>query len=101
MPDGLALKVAAIVAGESLVLYEEPWSAVWSFHVHARGPNRCRLLSRSRSPRTRGVSRLAGELLDPVTLLMTRKMLRGIKARAEWAHAHPAEAVGPEGAEVS
>ena len=81
--EGLALPVVRLDEGESLVLMEQPWHAVWSFHVHSRGPDRCRLISRSRSPRARGITRMIGELFDPVTFVMTRKMLLGIKARAE------------------
>lgn len=83
LPDGLALKVGRIEPGRSIVLLEEPWHAVWSFHIHPHGPVRCRLISRSRSPRAQGAARLSAELLDPITMLMTRKMLLGIKARAE------------------
>ncbi|MDQ2749672.1 MAG: SRPBCC family protein [Pseudonocardiales bacterium] len=83
MPDGLALEVGRIEPGRSIVLLEEPWHAVWSFHIRPHGPRRCRLVSRSRSLRARGAARLTGELLDPITMVMTRKMLLGIKIRAE------------------
>lgn len=80
---GLALTVFEVVEGRSIVLFEKPWHAVWSFHIHPLSASRCRLISRSRAPRGHGFARLAGELVDPVTLVMTRKMLLGIKARAE------------------
>lgn len=83
MPEGLALEVGRIEPGRSIVLLEEPWHAVWSFHIRPHGPQRCRLVSRSRSPRSHGVARLTAELLDPITMVMTRKMLLGIKARAQ------------------
>jgi hypothetical protein len=83
IPDGLALTVGRIEPGHSIALLEEPWHAVWSFHLRPHGPQRCRLVSRSRAPRAQGLGRLGGELFDPVTLLMTRKMLLGIKERAE------------------
>jgi hypothetical protein len=83
MREGLSLGVGRIEPGRSIVLLEEPWHAVWSFHIRPHGPQRCRLISRSRSPRSRGVARLTGELLDPITMVMTRKMLLGIKARAQ------------------
>lgn len=91
LPDGFSLPVARIDPGRSLVLREDPnegpWDAVWSFHVVPDGPDRCRLLSRG-TARDGGVfARLLDELMDPVTLLMTRKMLLGIKARAEQHHA--------------
>lgn len=82
-PDGLALTVSRIEPGHFIVLYEEPWQAAWSFHIRPHGPNHSRLICRSRSPRQHGVAWLGSEIFDPVSLLMTRKMLLGIKARAE------------------
>lgn len=93
---GLGLRVSRIDPGRSLVLFEDPWHAVWSFHVIPMGPDRCRLLSRSRAPMQRGLARLTGELLDPVTFVMTRKMLLGIRERAE-----REAAVGPPPAPIS
>jgi hypothetical protein len=87
LPDGLALPVARVDPGRSLVLREQPpqqpWDAVWSFHIVPLGPGRCRLISRSRSARPHGAARLATPMLEPVTVVMTRKMLLGIKQRAE------------------
>jgi hypothetical protein len=83
MPEGYALTVQAVDPGRSLVLQVEPWHAVWSFHVHPLGRYACRLISRGRAPRTEGLARLVDELGDPITLVMTRKMLLGIKQRAE------------------
>lgn len=83
IPDGVALAVSRIEPGESIVLYDKVWRAVWSFHLRERGPGACRLISRSRGPRQHGLGRLGDELFDPISLVMTRKMLLGIKARAE------------------
>ncbi len=83
MRDGLALTVGRIVPERSLVLVVAPWRAVWSFHLRPRSPYSCRLLSRSRAPLEHGIRRLPGELLDPVTAVMTRRMLLGVKERAE------------------
>jgi hypothetical protein len=83
LADGLALEVGRIEPGRSIVLLEEPWHAVWSFHIHPHGPQLCLLISRSRSPRPRGAARLTAELLDPISMVMTRKMLLGIKVRAQ------------------
>jgi hypothetical protein len=83
MPDGVALTVSRIDPGESIVLYDKVWRAVWSFHLSERGLGRCRLISRSRGPRQHELGRLGDELFDPISLVMTRKMLLGIKARAE------------------
>ena len=85
--DGFALPVARVDPGRAIVLREQPpqqpWDAVWSFHVVPLGSGRCRLISRSRSAFPRGAARLATWAMEPVTLVMTRKMLLGIKQRAE------------------
>jgi hypothetical protein len=88
MVDGYTLTVAQIVPQRTLVLRDATFNAVWSFHIRAVSPNLCRLVTRGRSPRRDRVRRLAGELLDPVTFVMTRRMLLGIKARAERDHAN-------------
>jgi hypothetical protein len=85
--DGLALPVAQLAQGRCIVLREEPkdspWDAVWSFHLLAVDASRCRLLSRSRAARSGVAGKVAAVVMDPVTLLMTRRMLLGIKGRAE------------------
>lgn len=94
MKDGYAFRVAVADPGQALVLRqappEHPWDATWAFILTPDGWGRTRLLVRSRSARVNGaagrLATLGGELLDPITLVMTRKMLLGIKARAEFAH---------------
>lgn len=94
MKDGYAFRVAEVEPGRALVLRqappEHPWDATWAFVLAPDGWGGTRLLVRSRGARQPGIggrlARLGGELLDPVTLVMTRKMLLGIKARAEFAH---------------
>jgi len=87
LKEGLALPVARVEPGRAVVLREQPpaqpWDAIWSFHIVPFGPGRCRLLSRARSARPRGAARLAAWAMSPVTMLMTRGMLLGIKRRAE------------------
>ena len=87
MKEGFALPVAKVEPGRALVLREQPpaqpWNAVWSFHLLPVDARQCRLLSRSRTARQHGTARLASAAMDPVTLLMTRKMLLGLKERAE------------------
>ena len=87
LKDGFALPVERVDPRRAIVLREQPpqqpWDAVWSFHVIPLGPARCRLISRSRSARPRGAARAATWAMEPVTLVMTRKMLLGIKQRAE------------------
>src|SRR5262249_61111331 len=71
LPGGLALPVAQVDPGRAIVLREQPpqqpWDAIWSFHVRPLGPGRCRLVSRSRSAPVRGAARLAAPLMGPVT----------------------------------
>jgi hypothetical protein len=88
LPAGYAFRVAMVAPPRALVLRqappEHPWNGVWSFHVLPVGRGRCRLVSRSRTeaPPQLGL-RLATRVMEPVTLVMTRRMLRGIKQRAE------------------
>lgn len=96
MKAGYVLPVAIVDAPHTLVLRqsppEHPWNAVWSFHIKALPDGRSRLLSRGRSRRhtgTRGVADVVFDaVMDPVTWFMTRKMLLGIKERAEAASPH-------------
>jgi hypothetical protein len=84
---GFSLPVARIDQGRAIVLREQPpaqpWDAIWSFHLLPGEDGSCRLLSRSRGAMQHGPARVAGYVMDPVTLMMTRKMLLGIKQRAE------------------
>lgn len=91
LKKGYSLPVERIDQGQAIVLFqappEHPWEAVWSFHLLSAGPERCRLISRSREAIKPGVGpaigRLVGQAMDPITLLMTRKMLLTIKRRAQ------------------
>ena len=92
MPAGYAFAVARVDAGRALVLRqappEHPWNGVWSFHVVPDRAGGCRLLSRSRTERSPRLGmRIADRVMEPVTLVMTRRMLHGIKQRAERAAA--------------
>jgi hypothetical protein len=94
------LEVAALDPERSLVLEHtaEPTGWVWSFVLDPVDETTTRLLVRSRvrlpdNPLSRVAARTA---LDPVTFVMTRGMLRGIRARAEdLAMATAAPATGP------
>lgn len=85
--DGMALPVAQVVEGQSIVLRQaapnSPVDGVWSFHVLPRWEDRCRLLVRSRTRMSVPGEVVAAELAGPVVSLMTRGMLLGIKRRAE------------------
>lgn len=94
MAGGYAFRVALVEPPHALVLRqqppEHPWNATWAFVLVDTGPDTCRLLVRSRSKRTPGLGGrltwLVGELMDPVVLLMTRRMLLGIRDRSEFTH---------------
>ena len=88
LPDGYAFRVVRVDPPRALVLRqappEHPWNGVWSFHVLEGTAGRCRLLARSRTEvDARMSARLATRIGEPVTLVMTRRMLRGIRDRAE------------------
>jgi hypothetical protein len=88
MPAGYAFTVARVDPPRALVLRqappEHPWNGVWSFHVVPAGDGRCRLLARSRTEVAPQLGlRLATRVGEPVTLVMTRRMLHGIRQRAE------------------
>jgi hypothetical protein len=88
MPAGYFFRVARVDPPRALVLRqappEHPWNGVWSFHVVPTGDGRCRLLSRGRTEAPAQVGlRVATRLGEPVTLVMTRRMLHGIRERAE------------------
>jgi hypothetical protein len=97
MPEGYAFRVALVEAPRALVLRqqppEHPWDSTWAFLIVPESAERCRLLSRSRTAKGTGAAGLAArvgsELMGPVIFLMTRKMLLGIKERAERQTANP------------
>ena len=75
------------VASAPAVAGVQPWVAVsWLFHLQPLGPRRCRLVSRYRVATSPDwATRLAyGPLVvEPIGFAMDRRMLRGIKERAE------------------
>ena len=91
MRDGYAFRVAVVNPPDALVLRqqppEHPWDATWAFLILPGLPDHCRLLSRSRTAKGSGLAgvaaRIGAELMGPVIFMMTRKMLLGIKERAE------------------
>lgn len=90
--DGVVLRVADLVPQERMVLRaaapELPWDAVWSFHIMPHWEDRCRLIVRRRAGMRHPGEVLAAEFaIGPVTALLTRGMLIGIKRRAETHHA--------------
>ena len=84
MTPSLAFEVRAIDhAGRHLVSQAEDGTS-WAVVVLDDGDGSCRLISRFRPPPARGLgSRLWMTIVDPGAFIMERRMLLGIKQRAE------------------
>jgi hypothetical protein len=82
--ESSGLTVRRVEPGRALVLQWTPNDATWTFALLPDGPTRTRLLSRNRIPGG-GVGFWAGMVpfMEPGSLVMERKMLLGIKERAE------------------
>ncbi|CAN5851911.1 hypothetical protein BH09ACT7_BH09ACT7_32650 [soil metagenome] len=97
--EGVALTVAEVIPGEAIVLHVVPpalpWETVWSFHLVPHWNDRCRLLVRTRVGLRHPGEVLLAELASPVTALMTRGMLLGIRRRAQGAATHTAPSTSP------
>ncbi len=100
-PDA-ELDVAAMEPRRSLVLQTptDPRWWVWSFVLDPVDETATRLLVRSRIrlPQNPALRVASQSVLDPVTFVMTRGMLLGIRNRAEQLAATPREAVPDEDA---
>jgi hypothetical protein len=98
----VALTVAVLERGRSLVLRggvpmgntPPPYDFTWAFVVRDQSPQTTRLLVRERYAYTRPWARLLVEPVEAISFVMSQKMLRGIKDRAERSE-HPA-AGGPD-----
>ncbi len=69
-----------------MVLHSEDGNWVWAFCLLPLGPDQTRLVSRNRiiTPGASAVQRVFQTLvMEPGSLIMERKMLLGIKQRAE------------------
>ena len=87
-PKGAVLRVARLDEASSLVLRSDDGNWVWAF-VLLPGDDGCRLVSRNRIrwPGTSAAARaVAVYVMEPGSLVMERKMLQGIKERAERQH---------------
>jgi hypothetical protein len=94
-PAGLVFTVAEVVPRQVLVLAftEDPHAGVvpagtgwtWTFTLTSTGPERTRLVLRSRNvPFPGAITRGAtAAVIDPIDFIMSRKTLLGIKERAE------------------
>lgn len=93
--SGPRLRVDVVDAEKAMVLHSEDGNWVWAFVLVPLGPNVTRLLSRNRISTPGGslVRRAIQTLvMEPGSLIMERKMLLGIKERAEALHKSGQEA---------
>ena len=81
--SGPPLRVKSIEPEHVLVLALPDCTWSWSFVLDPLDEQRTRLITRNRAPGNQLRSRLQWELLLPGAFLMMRKMLLGIKERAE------------------
>ena len=96
----VTLAVARLERGRSLVLRggvpmgdtSPPYDFTWAFALREDLPGTTRLLVRERYGYTRPWARLLVEPAEVASFVMSQKMLRGIRARAE----HLAAAATPE-----
>jgi hypothetical protein len=80
---GPALTVAEVEPQRALVLALPDGTWSWSFTLEPHNGDQTRLITRNRAPADDPRSRLQWELMLPGAFLMERKMLLGIKERAE------------------
>ena len=93
----VGLDVALLEPGRSLVLRggipigntAAPYDFTWAFALRAEPNETTRLLVRERYAYTRPWARLLVESAETVSFVMSQKMLRGIKNRAECTAASP------------
>jgi hypothetical protein len=102
-PAGSGMRVEVLEPQRTLTTRSEDGRWVWTFALRAVG-RRTRLLSRNRiAPRRTFGERLGMSLMESGSLVMERKMLLGIKERAERLAAHeepgwpPGSARAPHG----
>ncbi|HXU80668.1 MAG TPA: hypothetical protein VN914_04685 [Polyangia bacterium] len=96
-PKAPPLKIARLEPGRCFVAFGpadevaraagKPWStASWLFQVEPLGPGRCRLVSRVRAACSDDLAtrlQAGPALLEPIGFVMDRRMLKGVKQRAE------------------
>jgi hypothetical protein len=96
------MRVAQVEPERALVLvdpedFPEPAASgsaphgTWAFYLVPEGAHTCRLVVRSRSPQKAGAGRFL--VFDPIHFIMERKMMLGIRDRAEAWEAKKAAAV--------
>ena len=83
---GPRLRIEALDTEEAMVIRSEDGNWVWAFCLLPLSPARTRLVSRNRiaQPQASALQRIVWTLLmEPGSLVMERRMLLGIKRRAE------------------
>lgn len=104
----VALRVAAVERDRALVLrggvrmgaLPPPYDFTWAFVLNQQMDGTTRLLARERYAYTRRWSALLVEPVEMVSFLMTQRMLRGIKHRAELRGTAPDRAVASANAPI-
>lgn len=82
--EALVLKVGDVKAGRPIGRDEQlGWEFLWTFVVQPLPGGRSRLIVRERTGFGRRLTEVAMAPIGVVSFVMTQKMLRGIKARAE------------------
>ena len=82
--EALVLKMADVASGRPLRRDEQlRWEFLWTFATKDQGDGTTRLLVRERVGFGSAVTRLLMSPIGLVSFVMTRKTMRGIKARAE------------------
>jgi hypothetical protein len=84
--NGPRLRVDALDPERTIVLHSEDGNWIWAFCLHPDGEGRTRLVSRNRigTPDASPCQRAFGTfVMEPGSPIMERKMLLGIKRRAE------------------
>jgi uncharacterized protein YndB with AHSA1/START domain len=83
-PHALVLEMANVKAGRPFRRDEPPFMEfTWAFVLESNGDSRMRLLVRERVAFGNRLARLAGSPVGLISFVMTQKMMRGIKSRAE------------------
>ena len=77
------LRVKQVLPERAIVLQWEPAQSTWAFVIEPGSDETTRLLSRNRVPGDGLLFRAAMAFMEPASLVMERKMLLGIKQRAE------------------
>ena len=101
----VALAVAALEQGRALVLTggvplgrsEPPYDFTWCFVLRDGLDGSTRLVVRERYCYKRSWARLLVEAIEPVSFLMSQKMLRGIRERCEGTANSAGDTLGGEG----